>query len=186
MKANRTDELGAGEAVPQSPASRRLSGFEYQLMTLMFGFQRWVENCMAAADVHGLGALDILVLHAVNHRARGRRLTDICMVLNIDDGYLISYALKKLLAAGLIIAERKGRERHFSTTEEGDRACFAYRGAREAFLVQPFFIGETGQGELDAVAAFLSQMTSTYDQAGRNATVATLDRPKAPPLRTKK
>lgn len=178
-------EAGEIEAEILSPQSRRLSGFEYQLLTLMFGFSRWVETCMAAGNVHGLGALDILVLHAVNHRARGRRLADICMVLNIDDAHLISYALKKLIAAKLVSAERQGRERHFATTEAGDRACLDYRRAREAFLVQPFFM-EAESEAMAAAASFLSKMTAIYDQAGRNATVSTLDRPKLPPVRTKR
>jgi len=33
--------------------------------------------------MRGLNALDILVMHTVNHRARGKRLSEICMVLNI-------------------------------------------------------------------------------------------------------
>ena len=67
-----------------SGASQDLSSFEFALITLMFGFQSWVQDCMDAAGFRGLSPMDILVLHAVNHRARGRRLTEICMVLNID------------------------------------------------------------------------------------------------------
>jgi predicted MarR family transcription regulator len=181
-------EAAPDEDAPFAPSaqSERVSHLEYNLLTLMFGFSRWVETCMAAGNVHGLGALDILVLHMVNHRARGRRLSDICMVLNIDDSHLISYALKKLAAAKLIQAERRGRERHFSTTETGDRACLAYRRARETFLVDPFFAEPATTAGMETAAKFMSQMTAVYDQAGRNATVSTLNRPKLPPVRTKR
>jgi len=174
------------EPFVQTPQSAALSRLEYNLITLMHGFQRWVETCMEAGNVRGLGALDILVLHAVNHRARRRRLTDICMVLNIDDAHLISYALKKLLAAGLIVAERQGRERCYVTTEAGDRACLEYRKMRQAFLVQAFFADPAELQAMDASAAYLSKMTAIYAQAGRSATVASLDRPKLPPVRTKR
>jgi predicted MarR family transcription regulator len=174
------------EPYVQTPESAALSRLEYNLITLMHGFQRWVETCMEAGNVRGLGALDILVLHTVNHRARGRRLSDICMVLNIDDSHLISYSLKKLLAAELISAESRGRERCFVTTELGDRACLDYRQARQAFLVEAFF-GDPGEPRtMETVAAYLSKMTAIYDQAGRSATVASLDRPKLPPVRTKR
>jgi predicted MarR family transcription regulator len=181
-----TDSPGEAESYAPSEHSQRVSGFEYHLLTLMYGFSRWVETCMAAGNVHGLSALDILVLHSVNHRARGRRLSDICMVLNIDDSYLIAYALKKLAAAKLIVTERHGRERRYSTTEEGDRACLEYRRARERFLVQPFFNDTTDLADMDQASAFLSKMTAIYDQACRAATISTLGQPKMPPVRTKK
>jgi len=170
---------------PQSAESADLSRFEYNLLTLTFGFSRWVETCMSACNVNGLGALDILVLHAVNHRARGRRLSEIAMVLNINDSYLIAYALKKLTAAGLVAAKRSGRERHYTATERGDLACRAYREAREVFLVEPFF-AEGGDPDVARASALLSRMTSIYEQACRTATAATIDRPRSPPLRTKR
>ena len=91
-----------------SGTSQDLSSFEFSLITLMFGFQSWVQDCMDAAGFRGLSPMDILVLHAVNHRARDHRQADICRVLNIDDAHLVAYALKKLLAAGLVSAQASG------------------------------------------------------------------------------
>lgn len=176
---------GNGAFAP-GPASRALSDFEFALIILTFGFSRWVESCMAAAAIRGLGALDILVLHAVNHRARGRRLSEICTVLNIDDSHLVSYALKKLNAGGLVKVERKGRERHYETTDKGDAACLAYREVRERFLVDSLSWMANGNDELPRSAAFLRTMTAIYDQAGRFATAASLERPPVPPVRTKR
>jgi predicted MarR family transcription regulator len=167
-------------------ASRDLSEFEYALIILTYGFQRWVENCMEAANVRGLNALDILVLHAVNHRARGRRLAEICMVLNIDDTHLVAYALKKLAAAHLVLVTPRGRERHFETTAKGEAACLAYRVVREDFLV-PSLAWVAGRHDtVRDTAGFLRTMTALYDQAGRFATAASAGAPKTPPLHTKR
>ena len=152
---------------------------------LTYGFQRWVVSCMEAANVRGLGALDVLVLHTVNHRARNRRLSEICMVLNIDDTHLVAYALKKLVAAGLVAVSRRGRERHYQTTPAGDAACLDYRHVREKFLVPSLsWLSDSGS-VLPNMAAFLRTMTGLYDQAGRFATAASLEQPKPPPVRTK-
>ena len=169
-----------------SPSSRDLSEFEYALIILMFGFQRWVENCMSAANLHGLNALDTLVLHTVNHRARGKRLAEICMVLNIDDTHLVTYALKKLAAADLVLVTPQGRERHFETTPRGEKACFEYRRVREEFLVPSLSWVSGRDDSVTDTAGFLRMMTALYDQAGRFATAATAARPKSPPVHTKR
>jgi predicted MarR family transcription regulator len=176
----------AKTAFEPNAASHDLSDFEYALIILTYGFQRWVKHCMEAANVHGLTALDILVLHAVNHRARGRRLTEICMVLNIDDAHLVAYALKKLAAADLVLVTPKGRERHFDTTAAGEAACMAYRVVREQFLV-PSLTWVAGRHDtVRDTAGFLRTMTALYDQAGRFATAATAGQPLAPPVHTKR
>jgi predicted MarR family transcription regulator len=169
-----------------SASSQDLSEFEYSLITLMNGFARWVQNCMAAANVNGLNALDILVLHAVNHRARGKRLAEICMVLNIDDTHLVTYALKKLAAAGLVLVLPQGRERHYETTESGERACLEYRKVRESYLVPSLTWLSGRDGAVTEAAGFLRMMTALYEQAGRFATAATAARPKSPPVHTKR
>lgn len=178
--------LAATTPFEPNGASSDLSDFEYALIILTFGFQRWVKHCMEAANVHGLNALDILVLHAVNHRARGRRLTEICMVLNIDDTHLVAYALKKLAAAKFVLVTTKGRERHFETTTAGEAACLAYRMVRENFLV-PSLSWVAGRHEtVNDNAGFLRTMTALYDQAGRFATAASAGQPKTPPVHTKR
>jgi predicted MarR family transcription regulator len=183
VRTDKPPELG--DLVP-SKSSVALSALEYTFITLMFGFSRWAEACMDAANVYGLSALDIFVLHAVNHRARGRRLSEICTVMNVGDSYLIAYSLKKLLAAGFIVADRRGRERHYSTTEDGDRACVEYRLVREEHLIRAFFSDPGVAAESAQVTRFLSRIIANYDQAGRAATVASMGRPKLPPLRTKR
>lgn len=186
--ANETARVAAATTTPFEPnaASHDLSDFEYALIILANGFQRWVKHCMEAANVNGLNAQDILVLHAVNHRARGRRLTEICMVLNIDDTHLVAYALKKLAAANLVLVASRGRERHFETTAAGEAACMAYRVVRENFLVPSLAWVTSRQDTVRDSAGFLRTMTALYDQAGRFATAESAARPKAPPVHTKR
>ncbi len=87
-----------------------LSEYEYGLIVAGHAFDRWIVRCMAAVGGAELGRLDVLVLHSVNHRARDKRLADICFVLNVEDSHLVNYALKKLLKAGLVEAARRGKE----------------------------------------------------------------------------
>ncbi|MBA3507456.1 MAG: winged helix DNA-binding protein [Betaproteobacteria bacterium] len=180
------DPSGLAAEFKPSTSSQDLSEFEYALIILMFGFQRWVENCIGAANVHGLNALDTLVLHTVNHRARGKRLAEICMVLNIGDTHLVTYALKKLAAADLVLVTPIGRERHFETTADGEKACLEYRIVRENFLVPSLSWVSGRDDSVNDTAGFLRMMTALYDQAGRFATAATAGQPKAPPVHTKR
>ncbi|QHE86628.1 winged helix DNA-binding protein [Hydrogenophaga sp. BPS33] len=176
---------GAAEFQPNA-VSRDLSDFEYALITLMFGFQTWSENCLDAADFRGLKSLDILVLHAVNHRARRRRLNEVCMVMNISDTHLVAYALKKLIAADLVAVHLQGRERVFEATAKGEEACLAYRKVREQYLVPGVdWIADVSQRSKQA-ANFMQAMTALYAQAGRIATAETAGNPKSPPLHTKR
>ncbi|MDB5874465.1 MAG: hypothetical protein JWQ07_3907 [Ramlibacter sp.] len=169
-----------------SDLSKDLSNFEFSVMTLMFGFQSWAKVCMDAAGYRGLQPLDILTLHAVNHRARSRRQADICMVLNIDDAHLVAYALKKLQAADLVGAKVMGRERHYETTAKGEAACLSYRRIREEFLVSSLTWVAGREGAINDTAGFLRTMTALYAQAGRFATAASAGQPKMPPLHTKR
>jgi predicted MarR family transcription regulator len=168
-----------------SAQSRELSEFEFSLIILMFGFQRWVVNCMEASRFRGLSALDVLVLHAVNHRARGRRMSEICMVLNVDDTHLVAYALKKLVAAGLVHVAAQGRERHYETTAPGDQACMEYRRVRETFLIPALSWLSSERSVVRDAGAFMRTMTAIYDQAGRFATAESTAAPPAP-LHTKR
>ena len=56
-------------------------------------FHRWVVHCMSAAGLKDLMPLDVLVLHHVSHRARDKRLSDICFIMNIEDTHLVNYSL---------------------------------------------------------------------------------------------
>src|SRR3546814_14888784 len=82
---------------------------------------------MAAAGYPDLAALDVMVLHSVNHRARDKKLADICFVLNIEDSHTVNYALKKLTRTGLVAGDKRGKEIFYATTKDGQAACVKYR-----------------------------------------------------------
>ena len=148
-----------------------LSEFEYGLIICGNAFARWIVRCMAAAGYADLNALDVLVVHTVNHRARDKRLADICFVLNIEDSHLVSYALKKLVKARLVDAEKRGKETVYRTTGEGAEACARYRAVREPCLVETVrALGNFDDAEIASVARFLRALSGLYDQAARAAT----------------
>ena len=109
-----------------------LSEFEFGAIMTIHAFNRWMVRCMAAAGVSDLSALDVLVLHNVNHRSKPKRLADICLVLNIEDTHLVTYALKKLERLKLIKSLREGKEKVVAITTIGEAACQRYFKVREA------------------------------------------------------
>ncbi|MEE8399738.1 MAG: winged helix DNA-binding protein, partial [Desulfobacterales bacterium] len=92
-----------------SERAAELSEFEYGLIVADNAFARWIMRCMAAAGQSELGALDVLVLHSVNHRGRAKRLSDLSFVLNVEDSHTVTYALKKLVRLGLVAGARQRR-----------------------------------------------------------------------------
>ena len=113
--------------------------------------------------------LDVLVLHSVNHRGRAKTLSDICLVLNIEDTHTVTYALKKLEKAGLIASGRRGKEKTAEITSAGETACLEYRRLREALLVEPMKALGLDETELSKLAATLRLVSGNYDQAARAA-----------------
>jgi predicted MarR family transcription regulator len=61
--------------------------------------------------------LDVLVLHHVTHRARDKRLADICFIMNVEDTHLINYSLKKLQGLGVVASSKVGKEVTYAATE---------------------------------------------------------------------
>ena len=152
-----------------SEKSRELSEFEFGLIVAGHAFDRWVVRCMAAAGIHDLTTLEVLLLHHVNHRAREKKLADIAFMLNIEDTHVVAYALKKLVALGLVKSDRRGKEVLFATTAKGQQHIAKYREVREACLVSSMS-GEAAQNfELGELARFLRSLSGSYDQAARAA-----------------
>lgn len=183
-KTLRKGTLGKGMETPQhadSPivssahlaASSRmpeLSEYEFGLMLASNAFQRWVVRCMAATGLTGLTALEVLVLHSVNHRQRAKRLSDICLVLGIEDSHTVVYALKKLESQKLVERVRQGKEKLLLITEAGEDVCRRYGEVREKLLIN----GATTLGldakSISAVASMLRVLSGHYEQSARTAT----------------
>ncbi|MCA3220841.1 MAG: winged helix DNA-binding protein [Burkholderiales bacterium] len=153
-----------------SPRSRELSEFEFGLILVSNAFHRWVVRCMSAAGLKDLTPLEVLLLHHVNHRAREKKLADICFMLNIEDTHVVAYALKKLVGLGLMQTERRGKEVLFSTSAAGQEHIERYRQVREACLVAALAKDGSENARLGELAAFLRFLSGMYDQAARAAT----------------
>lgn len=146
-----------------------LSEVEFALTMGNHAFQRWIVRCMAAAGAPGMSPLEVLILHLVNHRERPKSLADICLVLNIEDTHLASYAIKKLAGAGLVKSGRNGKEKTVAITAAGAKLCARYGEVREGLLIgtvkQLGFAAE----DLSRLAALLRALSGSYDQAARSA-----------------
>ncbi len=152
-----------------SESGWQASEFEYGLIIAYNGFARWVNRCMTAAGEPSLTVLEILVLHHINHRDRGKRLTDICFLLNIEDAHTVNYALKKLQKAELITGEKVGKEIFYSVTQTGAELCNRYRDVREQCLIESLKHFDNDPEKLSETAALLRMMSGLYDQASRAA-----------------
>lgn len=153
-----------------SPRSQELSEFEFGLILVSNAFMRWVVRCMAAAGLKDLTPLDVLLMHHVNHRAREKKLADICFMINIEDTHVVAYALKKLVGLGLVQSEKRGKEVLFSTTRAGQDYITRYREVREACLVAALSKEGSENARLGEMAGFLRFLSGMYDQAARAAT----------------
>jgi predicted MarR family transcription regulator len=146
-----------------------LSEFEFGLILVSHAFHRWMTRCMAAAGVPELSALDVLILHSVNHRGRPKRLADLCLVLSVEDTHLVSYGVKKLEAAGLVTSGKAGKEKTIEITEKGREVCLRYREIREALLVRSLSATGLDADHLSDLASMMRALSGHYDQASRSA-----------------
>ena len=151
-----------------SPKSTEMSELEFGLIVAWNAFSRWAVRCMSAAGGIELTITDVLVLHHLCHRARNKKLADICFVLNVEDTHVVGYSLKKLLAAELALAEKAGKEVFYSPTPSGDAVVERYRKVRESCLIANMNIERNV--EIGDAARLLRTMSGLYDQAARAAT----------------
>jgi len=151
-----------------SPRSLELSEFEFGLIVAWNAFSRWAVRCMAAAGCPDLTITDVLLMHHISHRARNKKLADICFVLNYEDTHVVAYALKKLVAAGLARADKQGKEVFYSPTPQGEAFVQQYRAVREECLVKS--LDTELNADIGELARLLRTMSGMYDQAARAAT----------------
>jgi predicted MarR family transcription regulator len=148
----------------------QLSELEFGLTIANNAFSRWMVRCMAAVGYPDLAPLDILVVHNVNHRKRPKRVSDICFMLNVEDTHTVTYSLKKLLKAGLVEGDRRGKEVFYRTTETGAATCRRYREVREECLIASLeLLDEDGGANIRDAATLLRALSGLYDQAARAA-----------------
>ncbi len=152
-----------------SEDAKELSEFEFGLNMAVNAYHRWIVRCMAAAGQDGLGAVDVLVLHLVNHRERDKRLSDLCFLLNIEDSHVVNYSLKKLAKLDLVAPDRRGKETFYATTAAGQALCQRYRDVRESCLIASHGALGAENSEIGEAARTLRVLSGLYDQAARSA-----------------
>ncbi len=150
-------------------ASPALSEVEFGLILAGHGFARWMQRCMAAAGHPGMSPTEILILHTVRHRDRPKRFADICLVLDIEDTHVATYAIRKLEAAGLVATGRAGKEKLIQATEAGAALCARYAEVRERLLARPMRASGPVEESLSELAQLLRTLSGFYDQAARAA-----------------
>lgn len=153
-------------AVGSSPA---LSELEYGLILFSHAFNRWMVRCMSAAGAPGLSPIEILIIHSVRHRDRPKTLSDLCLVLDIEDTHIANYAVKKLETAGLVKTSKVGKEKMIQTTDKGVEALEQYSEIRERLLVEATKVSGLSQDDLSDIASHLRALSGYYEQAARSA-----------------
>lgn len=152
-----------------SPQSAELSEFEFGLIVAGNAFHRWIIHCMAAAGLKDLMPLDVIVLHHVTHRARDKRLADLCFIMNIEDTHLVNYSLKKLQGLGVVASSKNGKEVTYAATDSGRAYVERYREIRETCLVNALQADDALNADIGQLARLLRVLSGIYDQAARSA-----------------
>ena len=152
-----------------SDRSAEMSEFEFGLIVAGNAFHRWVVHCMAAAGLKDLMPLDVLVLHHVTHRARDKRLADICFIMNVEDTHLVNYSLKKLQTLGVVASQKNGKEVTYAATDTGRAYVQRYREIRESCLIDALKADDALNRDIGELARLLRVLSGMYDQAARSA-----------------
>ena len=171
-EALRTPSIGpiVSSAHLAQGSSPGLSEVEYGLILSWHAFSRWMVRCMASVGVPGLSSMEVLILHTIRHRGRPKKLADICLVLDIEDTHVATYAIRKLEAAGLAVTGRQGKEKTVEITDKGADACTRYAEVREKLFVQSTKRSRPDEETLSEIAATLRFLSGAYEQAARAAT----------------
>ena len=152
-----------------SPRSTEMSEFEFGLTVAGNAFHRWIVHCMSAAGLKDLTPLDVVVLHHVTHRARDKRLADICFIMNVEDTHVVNYSLKKLQTLGVVASSKNGKDVTYAATETGKAHVQRYREIRESCLIDALNADESLNRDIGESARLLRVLSGMYDQAARAA-----------------
>lgn len=152
-----------------SPA---LTQLEISLIVTHNAFQQWVSCCGVAAGAAGFSSLELLVLHMINYGNGTKRIADICFALKIEDTHLVSYALKKLTKADLVVSRKVGKDTFFSCTATGKGLVDEYGRIRDRCLVRTLSRFAGKDLDLGEMADMLRVLSGLYEQAARQAETA--------------
>lgn len=150
-----------------SPKGSQLSEFEFGMIVCWNAFTRWLVKGAAASGAGDLTFIDVVVMHQLKHRAKNKKVADICFVLNLDDVHVVTYSLKKLVAAGLAVGEKVGKEVLYRVTDKGEEAIERYREVREQCLMSN--VTEETNAQVADITKFLAGLGALYERAARSA-----------------
>lgn len=167
------EKTGIGPIVSSSQLASgmmpAMSEMEYALTVAGNAFNRWMVRCMDAAGLSGLTPLEVQILHSSNHRDREKTLGDLCVMLNIEDTHLVSYAIKKLVGLKMVTTGKRGKEKTVLVTEAGAAACEKYKEVREGLLISSVQTMGLNDSDVSQIAGLLRAISGQYDQAARGA-----------------
>ncbi len=147
-----------------------MSEVEYGLILASHAFSRWMVRCMAAAGLPGLSPIEVLILHSIRHRDREKKLADICLVLDIEDTHIATYAIRKLESAGLLTTGKAAKEKNGKDHRQGGpKLVRVMRRFGERLLVDSTSNARPSEETLSEVAALLRFMSGAFNQATRSA-----------------
>ena len=76
---------------------------------------------------------------------------------------------RKLLKAGLVTSEKRGKEVFYSTSDTGAALCESYRDVREQCLLEGLSRMDISGDDLREIGSSLRALSGQYDQASRAA-----------------
>jgi predicted MarR family transcription regulator len=165
--------IPAGDAMfdlgPAPTKAIALQEVEMAAISVNHAFHRWIVSSMTVAHLEDLAVVDVLVLHQITQRASHKRLSDICFILNIEDTHVVAYSLRKLVALGVVQADRQGKDVTYAATATGEQYLRRYQEIREHCLISCIDKLELNSAVLEELARFLRKMSGLYDQAARAA-----------------
>jgi predicted MarR family transcription regulator len=151
-----------------SPQSAEMSEFEFGLIVAGNAFHRWIIHCMSRRRLKDLMPLDVLVLHHVTHRARDKRLADICFIMNVEDTHLINYSLKKLQNLGVVASSKVGKDVTYAARKRARPMCSATAKSASC-LINALNADDALNKDIGELARLLRVLSGMYDQAARAA-----------------
>jgi predicted MarR family transcription regulator len=146
-----------------------ITRFEQSLQVVKNSFEQWVRRCGARAGMIGFASIEIEVLHIIGRAKEARRIADICFVLNVEDTHIVTYAVKKLLKAGLVESKRSGKDALFSITRVGGERMLAYAEVKRQLLLEAAERFSEQDIDLETLAEKMHVLASIYEKAARSA-----------------
>jgi predicted MarR family transcription regulator len=111
------------------------------------------------------------VLHIIGRASDPRKTADICFVMNVEDTHIVTYAVKKLVKAGLVKSIRSGKDAFFTITEAGGEKMMAFAEVKRKLLVDAMEKFAEQETSMEDLAEKMRRLAAIYEQAARRAEI---------------